>query len=345
MIILSRTVPSITLLPLFALSLLACAANAPRDDSNRGDDPTDTNANDAGSFTDDGGTGEIIGCSGVDILFVIDNSSSMLEEQANLRSNFPDFVTILDDYHASGNAPLGYRVAVTTTSVNRRFQEVDPDWGNTSIIVEDGDDGVMRGPKCGLSARWTEGPAVGVVDAFECIAAVGADGSGWEMPLAALELALGEQSSPGMPNAGFFRKELETLLVVVFITDEDDCSVEQNGRVWTESITTGISRCIPGNSQGMAPPSATKDFLDTLTGGEGHYVIATIAGPAECQNRPTHQCVSEFGEAIWASRLEELSDECGEYGVFGNIGTGDLGASLRDALEVVTQACDDYRPI
>src|SRR4051794_28884306 len=48
-------------------------------------------------------------CEKIDVLFVIDNSGSMEQEQQNLIANFPQFIHVLD---ASG---LDYRVAVTTT--------------------------------------------------------------------------------------------------------------------------------------------------------------------------------------------------------------------------------------
>src|SRR5881394_453671 len=52
---------------------------------------------------DDSGNGA--GCTKIDVLFVIDNSGSMGQEQTNLIANFPMFITVLDQ---SG---LDYRVA------------------------------------------------------------------------------------------------------------------------------------------------------------------------------------------------------------------------------------------
>ncbi len=58
-------------------------------------------------------------------------------------------------------------------------------------------------------------------EVFSCIADVGASGCGFEQPLEALHRAL-TTSAPH--NAGFLRPH--AYLAVVFITDEDDCSVE-----------------------------------------------------------------------------------------------------------------------
>jgi len=58
-------------------------------------------------------------------------------------------------------------------------------------------------------------------EVFSCVADVGIHGCGFEQPLEALHRAL-TTSAPH--NAGFLRPD--AMLAVVFITDEDDCSVE-----------------------------------------------------------------------------------------------------------------------
>jgi hypothetical protein len=59
----------------------------------------------------------------VDVLFVIDNSGSMANKQANLGTNFKNFVAALRD--ASG-APYDYRIAVASTDVGVGGVQVDP---------------------------------------------------------------------------------------------------------------------------------------------------------------------------------------------------------------------------
>ena len=140
----TRTGKILNFLLVFAcvLALVACTA----EDDNAGRNSWNGTSGEVGDGDEgDAGPKAANGCAGVDILFVIDDSPSMLEEQKNLTANFPEFVQILDDYHASGNAPLGYRVAVTTTAVNRSFSALDPKWGLLQPVVEGGDDGKMRG--------------------------------------------------------------------------------------------------------------------------------------------------------------------------------------------------------
>jgi hypothetical protein len=50
-------------------------------------------------------------CEKIDVLFVIDNSGSMGEEQANLSANFPAFINVLEEEGVEAN----YRIGVTTT--------------------------------------------------------------------------------------------------------------------------------------------------------------------------------------------------------------------------------------
>src|SRR5688572_11894683 len=54
-------------------------------------------------------------CAKMDLLFVIDNSGSMAEEQGNLGANFPKFIKLLDDFKTSAGDILDYRIGVTTT--------------------------------------------------------------------------------------------------------------------------------------------------------------------------------------------------------------------------------------
>src|SRR5688572_18907547 len=83
-------------------SLLAVAACGPamRDDDGTGDD---------GTGDDNGGGGGDEGiprqCDKMDIVFIVDNSGSMQEEQSNLGSNFPMFAQLLNTYTVSNGQP------------------------------------------------------------------------------------------------------------------------------------------------------------------------------------------------------------------------------------------------
>lgn len=131
----------------------------------------------------------------VDILWVIDNSNSMTEEQATLRSGFSLFADQLDE---SGT---DFHLGVISTS----FDYDDPTRG---VLV--GDPPYLT-------------PEDDYVSAFTQRATLGIDGSDKEKGLEAALYALQPTMTfEGGPNAGFVRPDAQ--LLVVFVSDEEDCS-------------------------------------------------------------------------------------------------------------------------
>lgn len=173
----------------------------------------------------------------VDIVFVIDNSGSMRDEQENLARNFDRFIDVI------AGSSLNYRLAVVTTDLGDQLDQptagpewagfVDPvvDQSNPTRVVDFSDrsgcrrlDTVQHGcfrPASGN--RWLDSErdsARAIVDAFAGEASqVGTCGSGAERGTEAMLAAL-ENTQPGRCNEGFLRDEAN--LVVVFVTDEDD---------------------------------------------------------------------------------------------------------------------------
>jgi hypothetical protein len=279
-----------------------------------------------GDGPDAGETGEAQRCQKMDILFVVDDSYSMLEEQENLGENFPAFAQVLMDYLVDDDLPLDFRVAVTTTGRDVAWTEVTPPIGpipETRLPYSElGDDGAMR-MACGMGHRWIERDDPDMVDTFACVADVGTDGPGWEMPLYASELALSPPMSNGM-NAGFLRDD--ALLAIVYLTDEDDCSRHDNDfdHLITEPCTT-------------EPVSGWIDFFDDVAGARGRWATAVIAGPNDCE--------SEFGEAAAADRMQDFVAQAGDNAVFASICDGSLAPALEAALDTFTSACESFPPV
>ncbi len=119
-----------------------------------------------------------------DVLFVVDNSASMVEEQERLGANFGAFVELL------GTTTADYRIGVTTT---------DPDNG-----------GVLVGPV--LTAD-TEN----VIAAFTAIVSVGTSGNRDEQGLAMAAMGVRDDVNPGFLRGDAYAH-------VVFVSDEDDHS-------------------------------------------------------------------------------------------------------------------------
>lgn len=139
-----------------------------------------------------------------DILWVIDDSCSMFDEQARLISNLGQFVGYADGLDAD------YQMAVVTTdafSENAgRFERCFP---HPSIVGSSYADSTTRDA------------------AFRCMFDVGTNGSGIEAGLGAAKRALERALDPFLPqngNAGFVRSDAQLSIVVV--SDEDDLSNE-----------------------------------------------------------------------------------------------------------------------
>lgn len=266
-------------------------------------------------------------CEKMDIVFIVDDSGSMAEEQSNLAANFPKFVSKIDAFKTKGGSKLDWRIAVTTTgrSVNYTIQ---PPFGPSLPMSEKGDDGAFRMPsKCGTSRRWIEKADPNASADFQCLAKVGTSGPGIEMPLETTKLALNDRMADGT-NAGFLRDD--ALLAVVILTDEDDCSREDNG--FTQGITDDI--CTP--EKGANTVLHYKQMLDTVALGEGRWATAVIAGETSCN--------SAFGDAVEAKRLKEFVSLAGKNGTFSSICDGDLSVALEAALDTFDAACKTFPP-
>ena len=135
--------------------------------------------------------------SSVDILFVVDNSRSMVEEQKALADNFDRFLSLVDpDPAAAGEeGEVDYRIAVTTT---------DALAGRGALV---GDPRVIR-PGAGYSP----------LEAFRKNVEVGTKGRALEQGLEAALLAV-----EGARGTGEFLRDRAYLYVIV-VSDEEDFS-------------------------------------------------------------------------------------------------------------------------
>ncbi len=274
-------------------------------------------------------------CNRMDILFVIDDSISMAQEQSNLAANFPGFIQVLDAYRTSTDEPLDYRVAVTTTGISydKFLRTGGQDYANGSAT---GDDGAFR-TGCGMNRRWLERGDTDVAGTFSCVAEVGVGGPTDEMPLAATQLALSARVADGT-NAGFVRDD--ALLAIVVLTDEDDCSVTGD-RFTVDANVAPMpnAACSVGRPVELTDLADHIGFLDQLKGNPGRWALAAIAGPGP------DVCNSSFGDAIPANRLLDLVERKQPRASFSSLCDGDLTGALADALNTFDEACRSFPPI
>jgi hypothetical protein len=257
-------------------------------------------------------------CNKMDLVFVIDDSGSMQEEQANLATNFPMFAQLLSSYVTPDGEHIDYRIAVTTTGKDLMYTIVN---GPISLPQsENGDDGAFRN-NCNMTKRFLEPTDANMQQVLACRANVGTGGPSFEMPLLMTKWALDKRVVDGT-NAGFLRSD--ALLGVVMLTDEDDASTEQNNFTVTATSQPPVD----------FHPADLITFLDTLKGHRTRWASGVIAGPTDCS--------SSFGSAAKATRLQDFVTQANSTSTqasFSSICDGNLTGALQKTLDTFQAAC------
>jgi hypothetical protein len=242
----------------------------------------------------------------LDILFVIDNSASTADKQTLFATNFPNFVTALD---ALPQGRPSLHIGVVDSTVDIGVQGFGPGCPSP----DPNDNGLLQNTarvagctppagryivdiKNGTGGRTTNYSGT-LQDAFSCIAQVGAIGCGFEAQLEGMKRAL-DGSRP--ENAGFIRPDAN--LVIVFLTDEDDCSAKDSSLfqltaadvgprdfrcqpLYAYTCDTPISAINPGSYTNCVPRTGSylqeiayyTQFLASLKGGQ-RIAIAMLMG-------------------------------------------------------------------
>ncbi|HJK93390.1 MAG TPA: hypothetical protein RMH85_06445 [Polyangiaceae bacterium LLY-WYZ-15_(1-7)] len=223
----------------FALGLILAASCGGDDDGGGGDADGGGGGPDAGGERD-GGVIDPEPCRvalPVDLIWVVDNSNSMQEEQAQLVANFPVLIETLTnppDRDGDGEPdfpPLDdLRAGIVTTDMG-----VGDNPGVIGCPSATGDEGIFvsesrsEAAECAgfaleepswLQFDGTNGEAF--ESEFACLAELGTNGCGLEQQLEASREALTTHREAGGPHEGFLRSD--SLVAVIFVTDEDDCS-------------------------------------------------------------------------------------------------------------------------
>jgi hypothetical protein len=148
---------------------------------------------------------EQLGKPKVDVLWVVDNSGSMFEEQTALTANFTSFIQFAEAQQ------IDYQIGVTST-------DVDPTGAQGHLITCTAPDVCMNnGPNQIVTPQTQPSPE----QVFSLNANLGTFGSGFEQGLEGAYLAL---SNPliNTANAGFLRQD--AVLSVIVVSDEEDQS-------------------------------------------------------------------------------------------------------------------------
>jgi hypothetical protein len=178
----------------------------------------------------------------VDILFVMDDSNSMAEEQAELAAGFQGFIDEVEEANSK------FRIGVVSTSQDT----TDP----------------LRGQLIGDPPYLTAEDDY--VREFRERIAVGTGGSDLEQGLLAAALAVQPELLAGA-NAGFLRDGAQ--LLVAFVSDEEDCS--HNGSLDGFESTNCYT-----HPEMLMPVEEILDYLWEAKGGDRDLVtFGAIIGP------------------------------------------------------------------
>ncbi len=294
----------------------------------------------------------------LDLLLMVDNSNSMAEEQASLAEAFPELVRAL----VTGDVePDGTRDFEPVADL--RVGVVSSDMGTGDVMLptcaqpRHGDDGILRtqGNTSIAGCRETypsflEFAPGGALSAFRqdfrCVATLGTGGCGFEQQLeAALKAVTPSDSAlrfyadttghgaPSGANAAFLREG--SVLVVLLVTDEDDCSVA-NPALFAPSgpyAGTDLNRRCGEHPEALHPISRYADGLRALRPGHPERLVfsaltgvplgveessyGVILDDPEMALRPNPDmpltylpaCESSEGRAFPARRIVETAEE------------------------------------
>ncbi|MEO7095793.1 MAG: hypothetical protein ABI175_21215 [Polyangiales bacterium] len=188
-------------------------------------------------------TYKAIANSDLDLLFVIDDSPSMLDKQASLKAAFPMLVAQLSS--VTGGVP-NLHLGVVSSDMGTKGSAVTAFGGPIGQLgnggcsmtgkngaLQIGSAALMNGDKfLKLDRSGTKNFAGTLEDTFSAMASLGAGGCGFEQDLHAMRRSL----EAGV-NPTFLRDSAN--LAVVVLTDEDDCSLLDPAVLGNDQVTFG----------------------------------------------------------------------------------------------------------
>jgi hypothetical protein len=171
------------------------------------------------------------------------------------------------------------------------------------------------GEACGLDGpqRYLTGEDSDLAASFSCLAHVGTDGDGNELPAQTLSNALATSTNAeGGCNEAFVRDD--TILVVTVITDEEDNKSGGHPDLWKQAV------------------------LDARGGDESGVVMLGLVGDT---GTPGALCDEELAEA--SPLLREFVTSF-EHHILGSVCAAGYDGFFEDAVELIEYTCDTFEP-
>jgi hypothetical protein len=193
-------------------------------------------------------TAPLLAAQKTDILFIVDNSESMSDKQAEVAQELPAFVNELQQ---GAGLQQDFQMGLVTTSVYQNalyngvlyYQRYPTQSGILQPVPDASPDGgVVLGTG---TERILSGGDPDLVDKFGRLVRVGISGSGQETPFEAIRLATTYWADIPVDaggNGGFLRDGSQLLLITVM--DEDDCSEFDNiaDAGWRPQVYVGVDK-------------------------------------------------------------------------------------------------------
>lgn len=284
----------------------AASDGPPRFDVDTDARPTDAPAADA-RFT---------ACDKVDLLFVIDDSGSMADNQRSLAASFDGFMRGVRSRLASVQS---YHVGVVTSEAYYANVAGCPEIG--ALITRTSGPGASNmdcAPFAGGNHYLTQDEP-DLAARFRCVAQLGSGGDDNERMMRSLLNAVSPRlNAPGACNAGFARRD--SLLVVVLITDEDD--------VAKPCDTPG---CTPAGSGGL-PDDWVRELVSYRSGLAQNVVVLSLLG-----QRLDNACGAQP-----AARLIGFTRRFGQNGFTGDVCATSYDGFFDQTLGVIETACRGF---
>ncbi|MDC0718311.1 hypothetical protein [Nannocystis bainbridge] len=300
------------------------------------------------------------GCAKADFLFVIDNSGSMADEQANLIASFPGFIATItqtiaaQDYHIMAVPTDDGQAAGLSTKCNddgcacmpapiccqKTCELFGKDCngfacdalpiGACDQVYGRGNIYGATGNRCPIAdeRRYMKADQPDLAGTFECVANIGTHGSGAEKPvLATLEAVSAALNGPGGCDEGFLRDD--AILVVIIITDEED------------------DNAIAGEGTPGLPKEWHEQLIAAKHGDTDAVVVLGLVGDG---NLSGSVCPPGGGPNMDGTgaepcpRLQEFVDRF-DNGVIGSVCATDYTPFFSEAVGVIDFACDVFVPV
>jgi hypothetical protein len=294
---------------------------------------TDTSATDpavSGAVTRDGLADALTsgsakpqtGCVKLDFLFVIDNSLSMGEEQANLARSFPGFMRVISNSVRAED----FHVMVVDTDALGPLEAIEAEERPAAsgsalcdVTLGAGKRLDQAGNECGLSPgeRFITPAAPDLAETFGCVGRVGTSGNSYERPIGALLGATSPTLAESVGcNANFLRRD--AVLIVTIMTDEDDAYTRGTPDVWRDELL------------------AVKGYDESAV-----VVLALVGDENRTDALPGGPCAPL--DAGGAPLLQDFVESF-RYGSLGAVCATDYAPFFAQAVDVVGNACHEFVP-